>query len=383
MEGSHIRQAVATLAAVAVAGAAATGCSGEDSGADTVQPVVTDDPARMFAPLISLHPSEQWRPTSPIDFVARSTLRWLDGKCGDAQLAAGQNAGSGLPGAKSEPPPPGVAPLDQLRLATTEPLFSHTAGEPPGCKAGRTFTTGDYTRPHDPQRPDGIRMDQGFALDPADEKRPGRDVFRDPDGTRWVPPPVTFELRPERHAGEPAVRITYWLLFGMHRPPGRSAAVAALAHEGDWERVSVLLHREEGKNRYTPISIRYYRVDGAHEDVPWQSVPHVRWRFDPAERTRIEVLYKGGNGTHPIVFAARGSHTPYPKPGRYRAASSKGGAAWYDETSACPDCLEWRGWYDLMDMEAQYWYGYGGGWGYSPTRPIKTALGPSKWIARE
>jgi hypothetical protein len=353
---------VAAVAALAM-GVFAAGCS--ESGADDVAPVATEEPVGTFAPLISMHPDERWRPTNPIDFVARSTLRWIDSKCGDVRIAAGPNAGTGLPEGRSAPPPAGVPPLDQAKLAINKPFYRHEAGEAPGCKGGKTFTTADYTRPFDPERPAGIRPDQGFVLDPADLKRHGLAVVRDYRKSPHISLVASYVQRDERHDGQPAIRITYWLLFATHAPQGRSPAIAALAHEGDWERVSVLLRIADGKNRYTPVSVRYHKAGGSYDDVPWQSV--TRYRIQPAE-----------GRTHPAVFAARGSHTPYPKPGSYPA--SERGVAFRDEARACPDCIEWRTWEMLLDAAGQSWYGYGGGWGDSRTTRAPTALGPSKWI---
>lgn len=363
MEGGRTGWAVVAAVAALVMAVSAAGCS--ESGADGAPSVATKAPVTTFAPLISMHPHEQWRPTNPVDFVARSTLRWLDSKCGDVRVAAGQNAGTGLPEARSAPPPPGVPALDQYKLATDRPYFTQAPGSPPGCKGGKSFTTADYTRPFDPQRPGGIRPDQGFVLDPADLKRHGLVVVRDPGKVPHITLVTTYEQRRERHEGQPAVRITYWLLFATHAPFGRSPAIAALAHEGDWERVSVLLRIADGKNRYIPVSVRYYKAGGSHDDVPWQSV--TQYRIPPDGRT-----------THPVVFAARGSHTPYPKPGEHPA--SERGVEFRDDARACPACIEWRTWEFLSDVTAQPWYGYGGGWGDSRTTRAPTALGPSRWI---
>lgn len=366
MGGRGTSRAVVAAAGTLAVGVLAAGCS--DSGADDAQSVATSKPAETFAPLISIHPREQWRPTNPIDFVARSTLRWIDAKCGDVRIAAGVNAGTGLPGARSAPPPAGVPPLEHVRLATDKPFYRHALGESPGCKGGKSVTTADYTRPFDPDRPAGIRPDQGFVLDPADLKRHGLVPMRDSAGPPQMRLLASYEQRRERYDGGPALRVTYWLLFATHAPHGRSPAIAALAHEGDWERVSVLLQIADGKNRYTPISVRYYEVGGSHKDVAWQSVPRTRAR--PAS-----------GRTHPVVFVARGSHTPYPKPGKYSA--SERGVAFRDEARACPDCIEWRTWELMWDVAGQGWYGYGGGWGDSRTTRAPTALGPSKWIPAE
>lgn len=335
------RAAIAAIVTAAIV--AATGCS--DTRGDRREGVATPDPALTFAPFVSVHPREPWLPIAADAMIARSALRWRDGDCGDDLVAK-------------------PADLDPARLGGAPP-YVHRPGRPPDCRPAKRFTTSDYTRPYDPLRPNDIAPDEGFYLDLDDSER-----RTTPD--REVDVPVYFEPNRERRHGRSLLRITYWLLFRFDQLPGPASATALAAHEGDWERLSVLL-RPAGARRYVPLSVRYGGKDS--QSVPWRSVRRVNG--------------VGESPTHPVAFAVRGSHLLRPRPGRETLDQTPIGTPGerqehvrlYEDARACPDCHAWRTWRDLRRARDQPWYGYGGGWGDQlGDGAAPSGLGPSRWV---
>ena len=158
------------------------------------------------------------------------------------------------------------------------------------------------TRPFDPgPRAEGLAPFQGFYLDLEDEHRAGP-----PTDDATIDVPVYAERTDE---GDGGVRLTYWMLFGMHAPEGRPVRV----HEGDWERVDVLLD-DLGEDRYVPHTVEVGPAPIERRvRVPWSSV-------------------RRADGSHPIVQLARGSHTPL---------------ASHDRD--CAGCLAWPTWQTLSN----------------------------------
>jgi hypothetical protein len=351
MEGVSWRAVGTTLTAVVIA--AMSGCSA--TAENPPQGIETSDPAATFAPMIAVHPRERWLPIAADEFIAGSTLRWRDGDCGDDAIAASAGAGA-----------TGVPRLNPARLGLARRPYQHRPGRPPDCATGRLFATSGYTRPNDPLRANDIPRDEGFYLDLDDSRRVAT------ASKRIVP--TYFERHRTTRPEERSLRITYWMLFRMHQPPGPPALTESAGHEGDWERVSVLL-RVVAPDRYVPLSVRYHDEDARARyadntrDVPWRSVRRVA----RSGRTR----------THPVALAARGSHTLYPKPVRARVVThgiTTGRRKLYDNALACPKCVAWRTWRDLRSATKEPWYGYGGGWGDSlGARTAAAGLGPSGW----
>lgn len=232
-------------------------------------------------------------------------------------------------------------------------------------------------RPHARLRrqgtPAGLAVKEGFYLDLWDAQRGGlRDVAKEGSQKYLRKAPVYFERSAERDGdGRALLRITYWLFYGLSIPPGPPAVTKLVAHEGDWERVSVLLRPEPAGGRYVPISVRYHYHDESR-DVPWAAVDRVGTGSDAP--------------THPVAFSARGSHASYPRAGRYENVFKVGGArrfAVQDIAMACNDCPQWRTWQMLIDAKAQPWYGFGGAWGRAGSIGGTTGpLGPSRYKIR-
>lgn len=323
--------AVACLLAVV----APAGCGG--SAASSVE---TADPVTAFAPEVRLHPDEPALPVGARWFIDHSVLRFAEDEgCDDLKIAVGRS----LRAQRSE-----VADWIYVDDLGTSPVYWRNASGP-DCdwRLGEQYHSNDVTRPHHPRgRAPALRPGEGFFLDLADGARAGGDA----DAVGQVP--AYAERRPARIDGEPGLRLTYWLLFGLNAPSLRNPEQRGEpTHEGDWERVEVLV-RAHGDDVYEPVALRLFHqvppgpVAHLRRELPWRSVPRV------AGSTGAE--------THPVLAAARGIHA-------LRAVPAGG----------CARCLRWRTWSDLRDLRHEAWYGFGGGWG-EPGRDDATSgpLGP-------
>lgn len=312
-----------------------------------VDPVATDDPASTFAPVLSLHPDEPVSPTSVDEFLRNSWLVWAhEGGCRDFSFALNAHA----------------RPDDRRRPGSASPRrlgnggYAHRAG----CDHGGTrFDTSDFTRPFAGER-EGLRGAEGFYLDLRDGARtPKPRTTHQNEQLILQEVPVYFERHPEAD-GE---RITYWFFYPFSIPPGGGSSVA---HEGDWERISVLV-RPAGRGHFTPDSVRFHQHD-TNVDVPWADV-----RKAPNEN---------GLPTRPRAYVARGSHATYRRPGRFSQVLERAGrriVTVHDEARSCPECPLWLTWQSLVDAEQAPWYGFGGAWGQVRRESSFTGpLGPSR-----
>jgi hypothetical protein len=321
-------------------------CGGATDAEQPIGPVTTSDPVTTFAPLVHLHSREESFPMSTQRLLDHSTLEWSGGACfPEVNLAAGpvsqRITGEGAPR------------LDVERLGH-EPGYRHTPRTKACTKgSGPTFSTTQHTRAPDPDRPAGIARDEGFHLDILEEVYGGEGyrVTRR-EGQSILPGvPAYYVREPARVAGKPGLRISYWLAYGRSESPGRGGKPVA-GHEGDWERVDVLLRRLGGGDRYLPLAARLHQ-DGAKRQLAWKDLE--RESSGPSD-----------DATHPVIFSARSSHTPYQRAGTFeRRIELFGGAkaVVVDEAEACEGCPRWETWRLLRDAREEPWYGYGGGWG--------------------
>lgn len=313
----------AWLACLAIA-LAGCGSDSDGSGPDGIE---TRNPESTFAPLVQLAPQERWRPISAGWFLNRSAL-WLaeDDGCEDRKIAVGRV-------------------LKAQRNPVVDWLFVFGLGRGPTFYWRRAMTatcafrkpyryfTIQQTRPHDPvERVKGLHLAEGFYLDLMDWARTGPPPRRSGGRKLIDDVPVYVERKRQEVEGEPGLRLSYWMLYGMHEPLRSNRPVARLTHEGDWERVDVLLQEGDGEHEYVPTELRLATGSGQRR-LPWS--------------TFARVGDGGGGGTHPVMSAARGDHGLSPM----RTAS------------ACPGCIQWRTWSRLADARKQLWYGYGGAWG--------------------
>lgn len=296
----------------------ASGCGDEETNPVGSSAVQTDNPERAFAPLIEFAADEPWRPMNARWFIERSSLWFAEDRgCEDRKIAVGHT-------------------MPDQRTEATNWIYPRGLGRSSQSAYYRNpyrtrceqidFDLRSYadqlTRPHDPgPRIESVRAGQGFYLDLGDGARTG------PAAIRAAP---TYVERTDE--GDSGVRLTYSILFGMHGRPGAPAG-----HEGDWQRVDVIL-RVAG-DRYEP---RVVQLGGYRREVAWGSVRRV-------------------GGTHPVVRAARATHTMH--------ATAPGGS--------CAECVALRTWKSLAEARKEVWYGFGGAWGeLGATSATTGPLGP-------
>lgn len=327
---------------------------------DAEQTVVTADPITAFSPLVHLHADEKAWPMSAEEFLAHSWLLWAhDDQCRDWSPGVEDHVAT---------PPTDKAALgrfDRGRLAG-EGAYTHVPADGDCDDATQTpISAAAHTRPYDAEeRPPGLALREGFYLDVEDAARNGKKP-KEPAGAQHLLEgvPAYYERQDVDVGKRKGIRLTYWLFYGLSQPPGASAGTRYLVHEGDWERISVLVAKGKADNEYAPISVRYHAHDGAR-DVAWRAVKRVG---------------TGGteDSTHPVVFSAKGSHASYWRAGSYENVFSVAGRrrfAVHDRAIACPDCPQWRTWALLLDARSQPWYGFGGAWG--EVRSIAGTTGP-------
>jgi hypothetical protein len=324
----RLRTSIAVLAC-----AACLSACGDGGGSEPARPLTTDDPAAAFAPLVQLHPREDTFPMGAGFFLAHSGLEWIDGECpGELNVTI------------SALPPPGVTgpPLVPARLGAVPGYTARGLRDDCDRPRPEVYSTAMRTRPFDTEdRPRGLQPDEGFTLDVAGDVEKGRRRVA-PDGSlAGVPAYFAFEAAEVR--GKAGLRISYWLLYGRgeRRDPERPGAT--VIHEGDWERLDVVLQRA-GRKRYRPLAVRFHS-DGGTRTVPW----------DEVERS-------GPGASHPVAYAGRRTHTLRP------AGDCDGG------------CTRWRTWDRLRDAREEPWFGYGGGWGSVGFTSVGSGpLGPSPY----
>lgn len=309
---------------------ATAGCGASSEGSSTVE---TDRPEAAFAPVVALADGERYRPASVPWFIERSVL-WFaeDEGCPDRKIAVGHT-------------------LPEQHTVDTDWIIHPVLGGHGGggwayfrnpndahCVYKPHFRAyaDQHIRPHDrADRPARVGIGEGFFLDLVDADRAGPAEL---DRAR-----AYFERVDE---GRSTVRLSYWLLFGMNAPAQRPDET----HEGDWERLDVILRRD-GDSGYVPRAVAVGAIDSQGAPAPARAV---RWR-------RVEVE----DGTHPVVIAGRGDHALRP---------ARRGAA-------CPGCERWRTRRALEAVRKQPWYGFGGAWGeLGPTGATTGPLGPhGRW----
>jgi hypothetical protein len=322
---------VATLLAFVVPAVAATGCGGDDAPSASGPGLVwTANPERTFAPLLEAAADDPWRPMSARWFIERSSF-WFaeDDGCADRKIAVGHT----LPEQQNEE-------IDWIfpRGLGGEPAYYRNPYDP-RCELDfdLRFDADQLTRPHDPgPRVDGVRPGEGFYLDLVDEARPGPQPAVDADGKpRSISAPVYSERIDE---GDGGVRLAYWMLFGVDGMPGDPGT-----HEGDWERVDVLL-RDAGDGRYEPLTVQLPADGTGFVDSAWEAT-------------------RRAGRTHPVVQLARGTHD----------------ATVVERGAGCAGCLPWEAWRTLADAREQSWYGFGGAWGEVGAGDATTGpLGPHR-----
>jgi hypothetical protein len=301
----------------------------------TVEPVVTNNPELAFAPLVHLHSEEQLWPMSARGFIDNSLLRWSNrgSGCGSVTIAAGASRRDEVPEARA---------IRYEELGANAP-YVHTQ-DAKCADRPRPIRTIDRTRPFEKKRLTGLPLEQGFFLDLHKDAHEGHHQVDDQGPRsflRNVPVYADTEFEPKLTPAEQnlltpaqrekAMRITYWMLYGLSQPPRIESRLAA--HEGDWERVSVLLIPRE--KSYLPVAAGYHHHN-EQRHVPWYAVKRVVGDTDTGE-----------DPTHPVVYSAKGSHASYWQAGRFENVFKPTGrrlTVAYDEAISCPRCPQWQTW---------------------------------------
>lgn len=358
-EGTMIALCLSRLAVLSIVVGALwlSACGGQDAPAQqSTAPVATVDPAVTFAPLVHFAEGERRFPLSASDFIAYSSLIWSNERCIVYTTLA-----IGAPRLRLERDDP-RPPLHAARLGgRVRPYRHHLLRADCDVTERPPYSSDRLTRPYESGRPGELRGKSGFSLNLLTERLDGARRTGRAVGSPLRDVPVYVE-RQAVAADRQLLAFTYWMLYGMTEPDaGKSASL--VAHEGGWERVAVIV-REGPRGRYAPLRIRYW-VHGEQVDVPWRDA-----ELATADGRR--------RPTHPVVYAARGSHASYPSAGeRRRRISGDGGKVTVrDLAEACGDCVTWRTWEDVRPVHAQPWWGYGGGWGAADGRFTSGPLGP-------
>jgi hypothetical protein len=289
---------------------------------DPAADAVTRRLAQRHAPLVLLAPRERWGPVGTKAFLRRSVLWWADAeKCPDRKVAVGLR----LPEQRNE----AEDWLYMWGLGRGKAYWRSPTDRRCDSADGR-IEASDLTRPHQRagRRP-GVPLRQGFYLD-LDDRAKAR--LRGPVAPRLAAP-VYVERRDERFAGDRAIRLSYWMLFPVNAAARDRSPTASSsgAHEGDWERLDVVLAYRRRGSAPQPTAVTVYLGDAGARELPWSTVPEIDARTGRRAAAR------------PVVTLAAGSHTPMLR--------------------RCQTCQRWHVWQRVVLARHEPWYGYGGAWG--------------------
>ncbi|ALG08545.1 hypothetical protein AOZ06_17935 [Kibdelosporangium phytohabitans] len=270
--------------------------------------------ARKYAPVVILGKDEKHRPIDATAFIAGSDLRWnRDGGCKDEEV-------------DKDPTPQSLTDPNRYRMRKAAGLASSV---PPCERSGREFNTTEPTRPFDNAElgADGYFLDAGNDLHDK--------------GSTKAPAYVQYVDGIDAHKGKTG--YVYWFFFPWNQ---WTSPVGGGNHEGDWERVTVVVDNAKG-----PEAIVY--AYHGHE----------------CRRPLTEVDETAGRRT---VYSAVGTHASYPVGDvSYRNKELPDwsqGLGLEDKTSKSGE--RWEIWNDLREVEHQPWWGYAGGWGEVGGNPV-------------
>ena len=323
-----------------------------------------------YAPEVRFHPDENYFPWDPDLFVLGSALQFSQtGACFQDSLVTEQ-----------------LTPVDianENYSAATLSVNPSIGGSlwPPGIDVDvcgpddREYQLKEFTRPFDADsaslasaRAEGLGLRNGFFLKFTEGDQAIRGYT--PLGDRVTAPIYAQILPDERGVGESV--ISYLMFYGFD--PKAQASLGfdlsdlisigdqVIAHQGDWERMDVVLGTDD-----EPLEVRWF----AHGCTgPTFDSTHIRSWDD-----LVAGLGDGGglvDGTHPIIYVAEGSHASYPtqhQAGPRVCPEAEGGVLKGTTDSAifvAGDSARWRPWLDpgsVVDPRGECWYGFGGSWG--------------------
>jgi hypothetical protein len=294
--------------------------------AETSEHVALAEPRAIvkFAPLLVFQDGERYGLADPDVFIADASLRWSRSGPHATLVKAGR--------------------IDAERLGDT------CTQTDDGCYRYSKWTSRDFTRPHDDKASRETSGGKGFYLEASDEGRQGADDAR-----------VFFERTPNT--------VTYWFFYAYSYPGKLSRHEIPLdraGHEGDWERIKVILG-EDG----SPVAVDYHQHNESTR-ISWQETC----------RTSRNTTDCQSDGTHPVVFVAKGSHASYPRAGVTPAGCLGPLFCSIDIHQEGKTGATWRA--SLRDVTRQPWYGFGGAWGHVSRVPrlakhLTGPLGPSTY----
>lgn len=151
-----------------------------------------------------------------------------------------------------------------------------------------------------------------------------------------------------------SITIQYWFFYPFHGPV--QTFVAAGAHEGDWEHVTVVVHNQ------THEVLGIYMAEHSHEAF-WLAKQDVSM-----------------TGTHVHVFPAMLTHAFYESPGQHRRARAEGLGVVVDYSSESDEEGMWLP-HNLVNMGERHfpmkgasWLSYNGYWGSKRVKYSHTPL---------
>ncbi|MEE9415173.1 MAG: calcium-binding protein [Acidimicrobiales bacterium] len=321
--------------------------------------------AECYAPEIRFHPDEQFFPMRPADFIAGSELRWAsDSGCRDDTVS-------------NHPSEFGMGNLlyeafehkgqFELPWNVCDPIDE------------RTYLTNVYTRPFKPQPGNGERATRADDVSFLASKEGFYLEWNSGDANRGTEPfdtvPVSVkpqlfvtELTEPAEGVKPGERWLVYQVFYGHDPKSLThAGDNAFGHQGDWERVDVVL--DAGN---VPLRVQFHGHGCDAFEINWPD------NSDPAggpvlfdRPANAALSFSGAGSTHPVVYIAEGTHASYAEPfeavgvlgsGQPNSTCSSGFSGKTDATG--DGGTAWRTWEGpLVDPSTQCWYQYGGAWG--------------------
>jgi hypothetical protein len=269
--------------------------------AHTARALTLEEALARYAPLVYLAKGESYGPANASTFIRNSELKWSRDQGKDHKKAD-----------RGE--------VDETKLGHGG--YSDQVTYPGGViPHGKHIHSNQDVRPNDGRGDGG---NEGFFLDLSKRKTLS-------EGTSA---PVYYEALAGHY-------ITYWFFYAYNEGPFNGVAGVARDidnHEGDWERISVHL---DSSNRATGVA--YYQHEG-NKLLSWDKVPK--------------------QGTHPIVYSAKGSHASYESTGTKKIETNILGHGTHTaDDQASQSTQAWQTWKHLTDVKRQKWYGYGGAWG--------------------
>jgi hypothetical protein len=291
-----------------------------------------------FAPVVVFHSGEKLHPVSGREFLDHAGLAFSHDDCKPDYHHYRIENGRPNPWTDQEIEMLGdggfVAQLRSSRQTGCEQLSG----------SENAFSTRDRTRPYEKGRSGKLKGREGWYLDLANDARvgfPDEVAGNDRYETRA---PTYFDdgLLYEGNKPTGYAFITYWFLYAYNDGPSR------INHEGDWENVSLRLHRDP-RGRWRPVDVFYAKHGNESDVVDWEKAYKVSWDGN----SRLGVL--SAKGTH-------GSYGGRVHPLRFGDRIDKNGPSWAT-------------WTRLRYLWDQGWVGYCGAWG-SIGRLTTGPLGP-------